>query len=621
MSQVKQIKDAIDIVDVIGQRLELKQSGSSYRALCPFHSEKSPSFFVNPQLQRYRCFGCGARGDVLEFLQQYEGMSFYEALQFLADETGVELKQFSKSRDDETREKIQEILAASIKYYHYLLTDHSAGEVARTYLKNRGVVSSSIELFSLGYALPAWDGLLNYLSHKKKFDPELILKSGMVIRNSTGRYYDRFRGRVMFPLRNHRGQVAGFSGRLIETKKEQGKEKIQQPKYINTPETMVYHKASTLFGYSELFQQIRKKKEVIVCEGEFDVISSHQAHVSHIVAIKGSALTAQQAKLLERTVEKVIITLDSDEAGIKATKRAIQVVSETNLDLRVIDLSTVVDEAGEEKAQDVDDLVKKNPGLWRDVSKKSVSAYEFLIDVAFRNYDFNSAVGRRKIIDELAGLIKNIPHEVEKDFYIKRLADKLSVSTTTLVKDIEKFGQPSSSSTTTSDSSAKQHAEGDQDPFKQLQEYLLYLLFNSPDDQVLKNGRRLRELGSWKGQAKHLLDALDAFTAEYTLSSFAEYLAEDLKATLMDWYHHPDYSLDTRDSVWEKEWAKSLKKYEQLLISRQIQEINQKISQLERQAEGQNEEMIKKTEESINDYLSEIAKLQGKLRLLLVSDR
>jgi hypothetical protein len=138
---------------------------------------------------------------------------------------------------------------------------------------------------------------------------------------------------------------------------------------------------------------------------------------------------------------------------------------------------------------------------------------------------------------------------------------------------------------------------------------------------VLDNGRKLKKLGSWKGQAKHLLDALDTFKTEYTLSSFAEYLAEDLKATLMDWYHHPDYSLDTRDSVWEKEWAKSLKKYEQLLISRQIQEINQKISQLERQAEGQNEEMIKKTEESINDYLSEIAKLQGKLRLLLVSDR
>ncbi|KUK79734.1 MAG: DNA primase [Microgenomates bacterium 39_7] len=614
MSQVKQIKDAVDIVDVIGQRLELKQVGSSYRALCPFHSEKSPSFFVNPHLQRYRCFGCGARGDVLEFLQQYEGMSFYEALQSLADQAGIELKQYSKTQDDEAREKIQEILSASVKYYHYLLTEHKAGEVARKYLKERGISFSSIELFNLGYALPAWDGLLNYLSHKKKFDPDLILKSGMIIRNTTGRYYDRFRGRVMFPLKNHRGQVVGFSGRLIENDNEKDK---QQPKYINTPETILYHKASTLFGYSELFQQIRKKKEVIVCEGEFDVISSHQAHVSHIVAIKGSALTAQQAKLLERTVEKVIITLDSDEAGIKATRRAIQVVGETNLDLRVIDLSAI---PGNEKAQDVDDLVRKNSAQWRDVSKKSVSAYEFLIDVAFRNHDFNTAVGRRKIIDELAGLIKNIPHEVEKDFYIRRLADKLSVSVTTLVKDIEKFGQSESVSSNKTSSNSQTTNNEDQDSLTLLQEYLLYLLFNSPDDLVLKNAEKLRGLGFWDGPAKYLLEALKNFKNDYSLSGFAETLAEDLKATLMDWYHHPDYSLDEQGSIWEKEWKKSLKKYERLLISNQIQKINKKISQLEREADGQTLDLQSKTEEKINDYLAQIAKLQGKLRVLLTDD-
>lgn len=344
------------------------------------------------------------------------------------------------------------------------------------------------------------------------------------------------------------------------------------------------------------------------------MISSHQAHVSHVVAIKGSALTAQQAKLLERTVEKVIITLDSDEAGIKATRRAIQVMGETNLDLRVIDLSAI---PGEDKAQDVDDLVKRNPTQWRKISKESVSAYEFLINVAFRNHDLNTATGRRKIIDELAGLIKNIPHEVEKDFYIKQLANKLNVSATTLVKDINRFGQPEQTRTITSQDDSQQDSKVGQDSLTQLQEYLLYLLFHSPDNKILSNAKQLGELGVWDSQAKHLIEEIENFQGDYSLSNFADSLAEDLKATLMDWYHHPDYSSESLDLIWEKEWKKALKKYEQLLISNQIQEINTKIAQLERETSGESEESQNQTEKLVSDYLAQIAKLQGKLRVLL----
>lgn len=599
MSQISQVKDAVDIVSVISQRLDLKQAGSSYRALCPFHSEKSPSFFVNPQLQRYRCFGCGAKGDVFEFLQQYEGMSFYEALQYLADEAGIELKQYTKTREDDLREQVLEILQLATKYYHYLLTEHGAGEKARKYLNNRGINKSSTNLFQIGYALPAWDGLLKYLTIKKKYDLNIIEQSGLIVRNRSGRYYDRFRDRVIFPLKNHRGQIVGFSGRLINPDSD---DKKNQPKYINTPETLLYHKAKTLFGYSELFQDIRNKKEVIVCEGEFDVISSQQNHVKHIVAIKGSVLTTEQAKLLERSVEKVIITLDSDEAGVKATRRAIDIIRNTNLDLRVIDLSQV---DGEDEIHDVDDLIQKNPTLWRKISKESISAYEFLIRVALRKYDIDSASGRRKIIDELAPVIKNISHEVEKDFYLKQLSKNLNVTDSILSKDIDNFG---SQKKLIKSNKNDQNDSTSSSPLEHIQEYLLFLLFNADEANIIEKARELRQFEFTYPQANLIIRELVNFNQKYSLGSFSSSLSEDLKAILMEWCHLPQYSAEFLISNWDKEWKKTISMFQQHQISRKIKQLNEEISSIERNDEGDADSLIQ-------EKMEEIAKLQAKLKL------
>lgn len=599
MSQISQVKDAVDIVNVISQRLDLKQAGSSYRALCPFHSEKSPSFFVNPQLQRYRCFGCGAKGDVFEFLQQYEGMSFYESLQHLADEAGIELKQYAKTKEDDLREQVLEILQLATKYYHYLLTEHKSGIDAKEYLKKRGINNSSINLFQIGYALDAWDGLFSYLAIKKKYDPLVIEQSGLIVRNRSGRYYDRFRNRIVFPLKNHRGQIVGLSGRLISSDEEDK----NQPKYLNTPETILYHKAKTLYGYSELFQDIRNKKEVIVCEGEFDVISSQQNHVKHIVAIKGSALTTEQAKLLERSVEKVIITLDSDEAGIKATRRAIDIIRNTNLDLRVIDLSQI---GSEVEIHDVDDLIQKNPALWRKVSKESISAYEFLIGVALRKYDLNSASGRRKIIDELAPVIKNISHEVEKDFYLKQLANKLNVTVGILNKDIDNFGLTKH---TTNKNSQDQTTTSSQSPTELIQEYLLFLLFNADDKKVVEKAKELEKLEFSYAQANMILEKLVNFDQEYSLDRFAMSLPEDLKAFLMEWCHLPQYSSEFLIANWDKEWKKTISKYQQYDISNKIELLNKEISKIEREKKSGADSLIQKK-------MSEIAQLQAKLKLV-----
>src|SRR5258708_805655 len=308
MSQISEVKQASDVVQIIGERVQLQHSGSNWRGLCPFHSEKSPSFFVSDQLQRYKCFGCGETGDVFTFLEKYDGMTFGEALQYLADRAGITLAQQSFSSEDDQRKRLMEILNLSKEYFHYLLTEHKTGEVAREYLKARGINSESIKIFQLGYSLPSWDGLIKYLYGKKKYGLADLEAAGLVFSWKTSRHHGRFRGRLMFPLTDHRGRVVGFSGRVLEPK-------TKDAKYINSPETSLYHKGQMLFGFSQLYQSLRQENEAVIVEGEFDVISSAQAHVNNVVAVKGSSLSEDHMKLLSRTVTKVILSFDMDSAG------------------------------------------------------------------------------------------------------------------------------------------------------------------------------------------------------------------------------------------------------------------------------------------------------------------
>lgn len=423
MSQIRQVKEATDIIQVIGERVALQKSGSYYRGLCPFHSEKSPSFFVNEQLQRYKCFGCGETGDIFNFLEKYEGMTFYEALKMLADQAGIALKEYVRTDQDEEHDKLLEILSLTREYYHYLLTKHKVGEVAREYLKSRGTNQQSIELFQLGYAMDSWDGLISYLHKKKKYSLNLLEKAGLVVTGKGNRSYDRFRGRLMFPLTNARGQVVGFSGRLLDSN-------AKEAKYINSPETTLYHKSKLLFGYSQLYQFIRKEKSVVVVEGEFDVLTSSQAHVDNVVAIKGSALTADHAKLLDRTVESVLLALDTDNAGVEATKKAIEALKDTKLNLRVVVLPD---------GKDPDELIKQDPKAWRQAIKGAETAYSFLIEVAFREHDSKTPEGKRLIMEELAPVLSEVDHAVELEFYIKLLSERLNVKESAILADLRRF--------------------------------------------------------------------------------------------------------------------------------------------------------------------------------------
>lgn len=563
MSQVQEVKEATDIVSVIGAKVSLQRSGKYFKANCPFHSERSPSFFVDDALQRYKCFGCGESGDVITFLEKYEGMSFSEALEELANRAGITLQKFTKSKDDTVREQILEVLSLAKQYYHYLLTEHKAGEVAREYLKERRVTKESINLFQMGYALDQWEGLLTFLHKKKKYSLLLLEQAGLIIQGRNGKYYDRFRGRIIFPLKDHRGRVVGFSGRKIL-----GDEK--DAKYINSPETMLYHKSKMLFGFSELYQEIRKAGFVVVVEGEFDVISSTQAHMNSIVAIKGSALTQDHAKLLERTVTKVLLSLDTDSAGVAATKKAIDALKLTELELRVIIIPG---------GKDPDELIKTDPKLWREAVKQSVTAHEFLIKVAFQQHNHETPEGKKAIMRELLPVLSEIEHAVELEHYSREIAEKLGVKLESVKADIAQFknkkrigGVNASSKMSTTNTTATEPKTA-QTPQKEtarerLEKYVMFLLFQTENTQIFEHVRSLHsnEIVFVTPGLKQILRALDEHQGVFELKKFAASLPADIQETLFEIHANQEFISGIEEIDLQTEWLGSIKKLKKLTI-------------------------------------------------------
>lgn len=623
MSQIDEVKQATDIIQLIGERLQLQRSGSNWRGLCPFHSEKSPSFFVSEPMQRYKCFGCGESGDVFTFLQKYEAMTFGEAIKMLADRAGITLKDYAPTQEDDSKERLLQILNLAKEYYHFVLTKHEVGEPARQYLKARGTTQESIKLFQLGYSQESWDGLLKYLRDKKKFSEAEIEKTGLLVRSKGGRVYDRFRGRVMFPLTNHRGQVVGFSGRVLDAA-------AKEAKYINTPETLLYHKSQMLFGYSELFQEIRKKREVVVVEGEFDVISSAQAHLNTVVAIKGSALTTDHVKLLGRVVDRVILSLDQDAAGVEATKRAIAIIKDTPLELRVVNLRAVLAQLKAEQPDldvsklDPDMVARQFPGLWRDAVKGSISAYEFFLQAALAQYDISTPEGKRDIMTELGPVLHGIPLVIEQDVYIKKLAQALGVKEEVVRTDMKrvvgrqasrKTARPAAGRATTTPDSSEPEAK----PVvpltrrQKLEEYVLFLLCRMPLPEL---SARLTDLESvsWsvvgvRQALDHLAQLVARASASTTMAQLIAQLDQDLQLVLANASLNPEFEQLSAQTDLDKEWQQTLKELNVEQTRAHIAELEQELAELERFAELDATQEARQTQ-----LLRQLVELQQRLR-------
>lgn len=427
-SPIDEIKRKIDIVDLIQEYIPLKQAGVNFRALCPFHQERTPSFFVSRERQIWHCFGaCNEGGDIFKFIMKMEGLEFGDALRFLAKKTGVQLKKQDPKLQTK-RAKLLEILELASRFYHQALLKSQAGEVARQYIKERKINNLACDQFRLGFAPDHFDELYKFL-RKKGFRDNDILDSGLAIKKSTI-YNDRFRHRLMFPIFDVQNNVIGFGGRILPSGKT-FKEGEEPAKYINTPQTFVYDKSRVLYGLNFAKFEIRKQKRAVVVEGYMDVIASHQAGVTNVVAASGTALTLWQIQLLKRYSENVILAFDMDLAGDNATKRGIDSAISCGLDVKIAFLP---------EGKDPDELIKNiGKQAWQKAIDDNVSIMDYYFKSTFENLDLEKVENKKKATEILLPVIAQFPNPVEQVHYLQKLAKKISVPEEDLRQTFENF--------------------------------------------------------------------------------------------------------------------------------------------------------------------------------------
>lgn len=410
-NQIEQVKSHIDIVEYIGLFTPLKKAGRHFKGLCPFHQEKTASFVVSPDRQMWYCFGaCHVGGDVISFAMKYENITFYEALRDLAERAGVKLEAVGfEDTEWNRKERLLKINALATQFFEYILHSTKFGKTAQDYLKNRKISEPIMKKFRLGYAPRSWDSLLRFLK-KHGFTDEELAEAGMVVRTDGGRIYDRFRGRVMFPIFDIRGNIIGFSGRILEGEGE--------AKYVNTPETPVYHKRESLYGIHIAKDAIRKLENVILVEGEFDMISLYIHGIEHVVAIKGSAVTREQLTILKRLTKKITFSLDADAAGEDAMKRGIEEAERQEFEIHVLH---------SDQGKDPDEIMRTDPVHFKKMMQSPMPIYDFLITLAQKKFPEGNAFSKKNIADFVVPYIFRITNPIVQSYYRKKIASLLEV--------------------------------------------------------------------------------------------------------------------------------------------------------------------------------------------------
>ncbi len=411
MSQeVEEIKTKINLAELIGQYVKLIPAGGNFRAHCPFHNEKTPSFMISPSKQIWKCFGCGAGGDAFTFLMKIEGLEFGEALRILAQKTGVKLSG-RQSADSGRKTRLIEITELAAKYWRKVFLDSPVAEPARKYLESRGISKESAEVFQLGYAVDSWDNLLSFFV-KRDYRPEEVFQAGLLVEKNRGSgFYDRFRGRLMFPISDLAGRIVGFGGRTLKTE--------ETAKYINTPQTLIYNKSLILYGLYQAKEAIKERDACILAEGYLDVIPSHQIGVKNIVSISGTSLTPEQVKIIKRYSSNLILALDMDLAGRQAASRSIEIALAEELNVKVVKLS---------QGKDPGECVQESPNLWQKAITEAESIMEYFFGQAFSRYDSGQPENKKIIAKILLKDIAKLGNRIEQDYWLKELARRLEIS-------------------------------------------------------------------------------------------------------------------------------------------------------------------------------------------------
>ena len=421
-NEVEQIKERLSIVDVISSYVKLEKAGVNLRARCPFHSEKTPSFFVSPARNSYYCFGCGAKGDIFSFVEAFEGLDFVGALKALAAKAGVSLVREDPKISDE-RSKLFAIMEAAVSFFESNFKVHVS---AQEYLRGRGLTEATAAHFRIGYAKPEWRELLGHL-RKKGFSDRLIITSGLVKEIERGAY-DRFRGRIMFPIADSAGRVVAFSGRFFEPMRD-GKGAEEPAKYINSPETPLFAKSKILYGFDTAKHSIRKHDFSIVVEGQMDLLMSHQAGYTNTVALSGTALSAEQVTQLMRLSRNTVFAFDADRAGILSSGRSAELALSMGMNVKVASLPKGVDPA---------DLVKEAPLKWKEVIRQSKHIIDFYLDV-IEGEERDLRTFRLKVQETVLPFVARIGNKIDQAHFVASIASRLNLSENPIWEELEKI--------------------------------------------------------------------------------------------------------------------------------------------------------------------------------------
>jgi len=425
-SPVDEIKNKLDIVDVIQGYIRLQKAGQNYKALCPFHSEKMPSFVVSPEKQMWKCFGCGAGGSIFDFVMQMEGVEFGDALRMLAQRAGVELKKVDPKLKTE-RTRLYEICYLANQFFIKQLAASQAGKNIQKYLAVRGLMAAAIKDWQIGYAPKQWRALIDFLGSRGYSDDE-ISKAGLIVKKEEkNEYYDRFRDRIIFPIHDLNGLVIGFTARENPEQSDS-----RMGKYINTPNTLIYDKSQVIYGLNKAKLDIKKENLCVLVEGQMDVLMAHQAGFKNVVASSGTALTEKQLRILKRYTENLATAFDMDLAGEIATKRGIDLALQFGFNTKVINLP---------EEQDPADCLQENSLVWSQLVSQATSLMEFYLSNTLKRYDGQTIEGKKEISRILLPEIKKIPNKIEQAHWLQELARRLRVQETVLVEEMAKIKQ------------------------------------------------------------------------------------------------------------------------------------------------------------------------------------
>ena len=421
MSVIDEVKQKTDIASVVGQYVALKKAGRNLVGLCPFHSERNPSFFIYPEQQSWHCFGCNTGGDVFSFIMKKEGLDFGEALHLLAQRAGVTVPT-RPGRDEEKEEKEQlyKINEAAAQYFHNLLLNSPEGKRAKNYLESRGFTDKTVAEFQLGYSSSKWDDLKKYLQERGHTEEEQA-KAGLLAESESGRIYDRFRNKLMFPIWDIRGRVIGFGARVLDD---------SLPKYINSPQTPAFNKSHNLYGINLAAPSIRQQEMAVIVEGYVDVITAHQNGFNNVVASMGTSVTEAQVSSLKRLTRNLVLALDADAAGEEAMLRVVSYENILESEIRVVILP---------QGKDPDDVIKENNDTWRQLLDKATPIVDYTINMITSKLDLDTARDKSLAVKELLPVISEMKDKVRQAHYVQKLAHLVNVGERTIEAELSRL--------------------------------------------------------------------------------------------------------------------------------------------------------------------------------------